>query len=403
VIPLDEILESLDMSRARPGAGFLAALFARFNARVLFESASKILRNAEISEEAERPRTPEIFWAGHLRYGTGGTCFARTAAFGALLSELGFRSRRVLGRVVRRGDHAALIVETAEGEAIVDVGFPLPAILPARPGTFATPMGELSVAEAGQGLRICFREGVPEGPRSLEIFPAPVGEEPFAELWRRTFRPSGRFLCGVRLRRDLENRVLSFSAGEIRVDDLHSRLRLPLAETSAARLAEIFGIDAELLSRALALAPVRPARKREATLTSYFPVEAEPQQAFEAIGAPDGYRRLLAGVGEIRGERRTRRGHRFVIGPSPGSEDRRLEFEEEIAIDSAARRVAVRRRRGPAEARSAYAVIEREGRTYLVREARLAAGPEDLLRNDSLRGRLAGGLALDLLAWARLL
>jgi hypothetical protein len=403
VIPLDEILESLDLSRAEPGAGFLAALFSRFNASVPFESASKILRNAEIAEEAAKPRTPDIFWADHLRYGTGGTCFARTDAFAALLAGLGFRSRRVLGRVVRHGDHAALLVETAEGESIVDVGFPLPAVLPAGAGTFATPMGELAVTRESDGFRVAFREGVPEGPRSLEISQASVGDEPFTQLWRRTFRPGARFLRGVRLRRDLQNRVLSFSAGEIRVDDLHSRLRLPAGDASAARLADVFGIDAEILSRALVVAPIPSAPGRPATLTSYFPVEEEPQKAFEAIGGPGAYRRLLADVGEIVREGRTRRGHRFVVGPSSGSEGRGLEFEEEIVIDSAARRVSVRRRRAEAETRSAYVVIERGGQTYLTREARLAGEREDLLRNDSLRGRLAGGLALDLLAWARLL
>ena len=73
------------MSRAEPGSGFLEALFALFNAKVPFESASKILRNAEIEDPDARPRTPEVFWSDHLEKGTGGTCFARVAAFDALL------------------------------------------------------------------------------------------------------------------------------------------------------------------------------------------------------------------------------------------------------------------------------------------------------------------------------
>ena len=94
-----------------------------------------------------RPRTPDVFWRDHLALGTGGTCFARVAAFEALLTALGFRSRRLLGRVQRDDDHAALLVETAAGQSIVDVGFPLPAILPARAGAAATAQGELAVAE----------------------------------------------------------------------------------------------------------------------------------------------------------------------------------------------------------------------------------------------------------------
>jgi hypothetical protein len=47
--------------------------------------------------------------------------------------------------------------------------------------------------------------------------------------------------------------------------------------------------------------------------------------------------------------------------------------------------------------------VARNGRTYLVREASIPGRGEELLRNDSLRGRLAGSLAVDLLAWARML
>ena len=77
MIPVEDILEALDLSRAEPGSGFLSALFVRFNARVPFENASKIVRNAEVADLDEKPRTPEIFWQDHLERGTGGTCFAR--------------------------------------------------------------------------------------------------------------------------------------------------------------------------------------------------------------------------------------------------------------------------------------------------------------------------------------
>ena len=51
MIPVDEILEALDLSRAQPGSGFLEAIFVRFNDRVPFENASKIVRDAEVAEE----------------------------------------------------------------------------------------------------------------------------------------------------------------------------------------------------------------------------------------------------------------------------------------------------------------------------------------------------------------
>src|SRR5690349_13175061 len=133
-LPVDEILEALDLSRAEPGIGFLEALLDRFNARVPFETATKILRSAQLLSREEKPRGPGLFWNDHLEKGAGGTCFARVAAFGALVTALGFRGRTVLGRVERDFDHAALLIEHNERLWICDAGFPLPALVPAREG-----------------------------------------------------------------------------------------------------------------------------------------------------------------------------------------------------------------------------------------------------------------------------
>ncbi len=90
-----------------------------------------------------------------------------------------------------------------------------------------------------------------------------------------------------------------------------------------------------------------------------------------------------------------------LAAPSAGGAGPSL--TEDVAPDAAARRVGVVRRQGDAASASAYAVLEKAGRTYLVREAALTGRRDDLLRNDSLRGRLAGALAVDLLAWTRML
>jgi len=50
---------------------------------------------------------------------------------------------------------------------------------------------------------------------------------------------------------------------------------------------------------------------------------------------------------------------------------------------------------------SFYQALERGGRTFLLRRLVLDGARLDLLLNDSLRGRFAGSLAVDLLAWAR--
>ncbi len=403
MIPADEILEALDLSRAEPGSGFLEALFARFNAKVPFENASKIVRDARVPDPFAKPRTPEIFWQEHLASGTGGTCFARVAAFEALLGSLGYRSRMLLGKVQRENDHAALMVETAAGESIVDVGFPLPAILPARPGRAATAQGELEVTAIARGLRIAFLEGVPETPREIEVYTEPVLVERFAGLWRETFHPKAHFLQEVILRRDLGNRVLSFGAGEVRVDDLHSRLCVPLPAPREAALSELFGIEAGLLAKAFAVVGEGSAEAdRNARLTAYLETDAAPDRAFAAIATREGYGRLLAGVADVAVEAETPAGYRLTLC-APSSDGSGPKIVEDVSSDASERRVAIVRRVDGRESASSYRVLGRGEKTYLTREAALPGRREDLFRNDSLRGRLAGALAVDLLAWARML
>jgi hypothetical protein len=403
MIPVEDILEALDLSRAEPGSGFLEALFARFNARVPFENASKIVRNAEIADAREKPRTPEIFWNDHLEHGTGGTCFARVAAFDALLSALSFRTRRLIGRVQRDGDHAALMIQTPAGESIADVGFPLPALLPARAGHVETALGGLEIEATARGFAISWKDGVPEGPRCLEVFSAPVEEEQFADLWGQSFSPAAHFLQKVSIRRDLGNRIVSYAGGEIRVDDLHSRLRVPLPALAEGPLSELFGIDRELLSRAFEVSGREASEAVNATLTAYLEVASTPDVAFGAIATREGYGRLVEGMAEIASSETTASGFRVTLSAPGRAAEPEAAILEEISPEPAARRIAVERSTGQSRLRSAYRAEQREGRTYLIREATLLGAREDLLRNDSLRGRLAGALAVDLLAWARML
>jgi len=402
VISADEVLEALDLSRAEPGVGFLEALFARFNAKVPFENASKIVRDREVADPEEKPRAAEVFWSDHLALGTGGTCFARVVGFQWLLDALGFRSRRLLGRVVRDADHAALMVETASGESIADVGFPLPAVVPARAGTVSTAQGDLEIAETPRGFAVSYREGVPEGPRELEIFSEHVSEERFTAAWRDTYRPGSRFVLEVCLRKDLGHRVLSYAAGEIRVDDRHSRLRVPVSALPEGALAELFDIDAAHLARAFEIAGA-PRPGNGAALAAYLETAGEPASAVAAIATVEGYRRLLDGVAEVTAVSDVPGGFRATLRP-PGASAETATVEDEVSADASSGRVSVRRSGASgAPFESSYRAITRGGRTYLVREAALSGRGEELLRNDSLRGRLAGTLAVDLLAWARML
>ncbi len=400
-IPADEILEAFEISRSEPGIGYLEALFARFNERVPFETASKILRNASVADPREKPRLPEVFWSEHLESGSGGTCFARAAAFHALLAELKFASRLVLGRVQSDFDHAALRVTLDGREWIADAGFPLPVLLRDVEEEAETPRGPLRVTPGARGTRVEILGGVPEGPREIEIFRAPVATSEFFDRWRRTFRPDTRFLTAVSLRREKEGRAVSFASGEMRVDDRHSRTRIPLAAPRAPVLEEQFGVDRDLLDRAFAMAGDPEPGLSRAEVSVYLEAASSPREAFEAIASVRGYGGLMEGVARVAGEEPAGKGWRLLLRPpaEEGVQSPAGEIEEEITPDAG--NLTLRVRRGGRD--SFYEAADRGGRTFLVRRLVLDGPRPDLLRNDSLRGRFAGSLAVDLLGWARLL
>ena len=389
-----DVLDALELAAEDPSPAFLERLFGRFNARVLFETASKIVRNADVSDPAEKPRTPDVFWNDFLEYGAGGTCYARVAAFDALLTALRFPTRKVLGRVLADFDHAALVVAVGGRDWLADVGFPLPALLPMSGGEVDTEIVSVSATPGARGLDIRFLSGVPEGPPNFEIFRDAVTDEDFFRHWRATFRPGSTFLGSVVLTRRFGPRRIRFAHGEIRIDDLHTRTRIPIRGDRAVRVAEIFGIDPDLLRRAFSIAGDSESEIADARITAFLSVTAGPDAAFDAIATPGEYRRLMEGVAEVSGEEWNLR-----FAP-PGASD--AGFEEEVTPHPDRRALAIRRRypdgrEVPLELR----VEVRNGDTWLVREALLAGAREDLLRNDHARGRLAGTLAVDLLAWAR--
>ena len=401
---LEDVLASLEISAAPPGPGLLQALFTRFNGRVPFENATKIVRDAEVSDPSHKPRVPGVFWTDHLAHGTGGTCFARVAAFHALLSSLGFSCRAALGRVRQDFDHAALLVETPSGVVIADVGFPLPALLPARASTAETPVVDLIVDETERGWRVSYDGGVPEGPRELEIFAAPLPAGELEARWRATFRGGSTFLTSVVLRVDRGERMLSFARGELRVDDRHTRLTIPLAPPRSRALSDAFGVDEAILARALEIAGDPAPSSAAPTLTAYLETAAGPEAAFEAIATPDGYRRLLEGLGRVEAAEQSPEGFRLDVRPeAPPSAGESPQLSETVRVRRADRAVDVVREGAGSRTNFTLRALGRNGRTWLVREAAVSVPADAMLRNDSLRGRLAGTFAADLLGWARLL
>jgi hypothetical protein len=161
-----------------------------------------------------------------------------------------------------------------------------------------------------------------------------------------------------------------------------------------------FGVDASLLERALAIAGDPDSETSEPEISAYLETRTSPQAAFRAIASPEGYAKLMEGAARLAATEPAGEGWRVtLLPPEPGPHEAGSSLQEEITPDAA--RLSLRVQRG--SRRSFYEAATRDSRNYLVRRAPLPWPAGELLRNDSLRGRLAGTLAVDLLAWQRLL
>jgi hypothetical protein len=392
VIDFEDVLAALGVTRQPPDIRGLVAVFEAFNRVVPFESASKIRRNATVEVLADKPRVPEVFWSEHLELGTGGTCFARVAAFAELCAALGFPSRKIVGSIGSPSSHAALLFSLGGRTWLADVGYPLPEIRPLESGSYESALGSC-VLDAGPSRATLSVVSGPERGRVIEYPLSAVGDDAFRDAWVRTFSPPSPFLKDVVLRRPDAHRVLRFSRGEVVVTDAYSRTVVPLLAARTAILADLFSMDESVIEDALTIAG-DPEPSRTTARVEAFGEMPDAERAFSELGSAEGYRRFLAGLGDVQVEAAGPNGLRAVVRNVGGDE-----AVEEIEIAREEEVIRVRRAGGLAD--SGFALDRHSGEPRIVRFADLPDAREEFLKSDLGRGRIAGILAMDLLALSR--
>ena len=388
-----DVLEAIGLPKRLPDLRYLRDLFDAFNRVVPFETASKIVRNADVASPAEKPRLPDVFWAEHVDFGTGGTCFARVAAFAALTEAVGFRPAKILGGITGPRNHASLLYALDGRTWLADPGYPLPDLIPLETAAFETGVGSLEFEASARSAALRFVSG-PEYGRVIDFSLDPASEDEFRGAWEKTFSKSSLFLKEVVLRKPDGHRILRFFRGSVDLTDAHSRARIPLASDRAGKLSGIFGVDAPLLARAFAITGDAGPDRATARIEAYGEA-AGAEAAFKALSTPEGYRRFLAGLGETEVERRDGDRWRATVRAENG--ETIVEDVERVPGEDLIR---VRRSGGLAD--TGFALDRSGAAPRLVRFADLPDAREEFLRNDMGRGRIAGILAMDLLAAARL-
>jgi arylamine N-acetyltransferase len=220
-----------------------------------YENLSKILRHAQAGSPAESRRSPADVVAEHARLGTGGTCFALTAALLHLVRALGWQAEPLLAdRRYGPDTHSGLLVWVDGRPHLLDPGYLIvrPVPLPAA--------GEVRLPTTFNEVILTARDGG----RRVDLHTAQEGQTVYRLTFKADPSDTGAFLRAwdVSFGSDLMRYpVLSRVAGGRQLFLRQNRLQvrgagsLEQAEVDPRRLAERiareFGVDAGLAARAL--------------------------------------------------------------------------------------------------------------------------------------------------------
>lgn len=254
---LDRVLAGWDVASVTQDLSTLDALHRAYLTRVPFENATKLVKASRTGTPDTALRWPVEFWEEHLRWGSGGTCFAATSAFQFLLRYLGFASTPVFCHLPAQEPdaHAALLVTVENRRVLVDVGYALPVPVPlptdgavrrvtdyydveVRPG----PQEEYLVfSEDKRGQRFRYR---------FTLRPAPEGA--YVDAWRKTFLPQAPYMRRLALGR-FANATRYLYKDPTRIFEItrEGERSRPLEDPRISMLAGIFGLPEPLLEAAL--------------------------------------------------------------------------------------------------------------------------------------------------------
>ena len=380
---------------------FLERLFRRFNARVPFENASKILRDADVSDPAQKPRVPDVFWNDFPRGGDRAAPASRASPRSTRsLTALGSRSRQVARAGARRtsttprSSSSTPAAGVDRGRRISAAGAPA-----GRRGRGRdAPSRALRATATERGVTSRFVSGVPGRPaRARDLSGLPFPRRSSSRGGGSTFRADSKFFRrtsrstaatrqpghDVRARRSAGRRPPHAHA-----DPACRRPPAPRSPSSSGSTRTSWPALSRSTGDPEPESPTRGSRRTSRSRPRRTPRSRRSRRRTATAGCSresrrsTGEGRRLPAVAAGRGAQAgVRRGDH--AGPGRRALDRPARYAE-VGVPVS--------RSGWRSARA---------KTWLVREAVLSGAREDLLRNDSARRPPAGTPRGDLLAWAR--
>ncbi len=214
---VSKILTHLNYSSLEtPSLEHITGLVNTYIRRVPWESASRIVRRANVQSTEECPRWPDMFWQSAITHGTGGTCFESNYAFYHLLLHVGYEGYLTINNM---GDsiacHTAIIVQLGDEHYLVDVGLPLAAPLridPARPTTTPTEFHIYTLTPVAESTYIISRDNHLKT-YCFTLIDQPIEESVYRQATTNDYGDKGLFLDQVIVTRVVEERQWRFKAG----------------------------------------------------------------------------------------------------------------------------------------------------------------------------------------------
>ena len=378
----------------------------RFNARVPFENASKILRDREIADVSRTsPGRPRSSGRSTSQLGTRRHVLRARGRLRRAAAALGFRTRRLLGQSrARLRPRGAGAWRRRRGRRSRTSASRSRRCCAAGAERVETARAELAIAPTRARDRGRVGRRRPRGPAlARALLGDGVQDDGSRSTGVGPFGRARRFLTRISMRRDLDNRSVSYADGGSCAWTTGTRAcASPLARPRRPRRTAVRALRdrTEILARRLRASCGRGRRHEpdhDRGDADGLPRGRGPSRggATRRIATPAGYR---AAGGERRGGR-LRGADGGGIPPDPRerpaprarTQQARPPAVDEVAPEPAALRMRLERRTGRRlPARSSYGAETRGGKTYLMRGAAPGGSREDLLRNDSMRGRLAG-------------
>jgi arylamine N-acetyltransferase len=266
---LSAVLDFLEVEHEAPSRSYLTRLQHAYKTHVPWETASRVVRSADVEMLEDRPRRPAEFWQLAIAEGTGGTCFESDYALWSLLDALGFDAQLHVNDMPQHGGvqhHAALSVAIDGQRYLADVGMglelvaPIPLLASGRANVGAptfrnelrrTASNRWRLEVHGDRDRLRLEPGL-----VYEFVDRPWGAAAYDAHVVRDYGPHGLFLDAVRVTRtNPDGTIIRFSPPStlLRFDgESWSEAELPDGD-HAGQIAHLVQMPEALLRRAFEL------------------------------------------------------------------------------------------------------------------------------------------------------